>query len=175
MRLAIIAFVIAASLPGAASAQKKQPSPAPVPPVFTRVVACSSIADSAQRLACYDKEVPAMATAQRAGDLVAMDKAQVRKTRRSLFGLALPDLGIFGDDSDDSVKSIETKLKAVRTGPDGKYVFDLVEGGRWAVLESRMFIVDPAPGQTIKIRRAALGSYLANVNNQIAVRVRRVQ
>jgi hypothetical protein len=173
MRYLFIAILAVSGLPGAAAAQKK-PAEVPVPPVFNRVVACSAIADSAQRLACYDKEVPAMATAQRSGDLVAMDKAQVRKTRRSLFGLALPDLGIFGDDSDDAVASIETKIKSLRTDPRGRYIFDLVEGGRWEALESRTFIVDPAPGQTIKIRRAALGSYLANVNNQIAIRVRRV-
>ena len=174
MRLAIVAVLIATALAGTASAAKKD-APPPIPPVFNRVVACAAIADPAARLACYDKEVPAMSAAQKSGDLVAMDKQQVRKTRRSLFGLALPDLGIFGDDSDAAVSSIETKLKSVRYGPDGKYIVELVEGGRWAVLESRTFIVDPAPGQPVKVRRAALGSYLMNINNQIAVRVRRIQ
>jgi hypothetical protein len=109
-----------------------------------------------------------------------MDRQQVRKTRRSLFGLALPDLGVFGDsDNRDGDSAIETTIRSVRQGPDGKWLFDLAEGGRWVQLDSREFIVDPAAGQPIRIRRAAMGSYLANVNKQvnpnIAIRVRRVQ
>ena len=44
--------------------------------------------------------------------------------------------------------------------------------GEW---ERWLAAVRPAPGQPIRIRRAAMGSYLANVNNQIAIRVRRIQ
>lgn len=117
-----------------------------------------------------------MSQAQQSGDLVAMDRQQVRKTRRSLFGLALPDLGVFGDsESEDGNSTIETTIKSVRETPDSKWIFDLAEGGRWVQLDTRNFIVDPAPGQPIRIRRAAMGSYLANVNKQVAIRVRRVQ
>lgn len=172
MRLiATAAVLLLAASP--AVAQKKREMP-PVPEQFNKVVACSSVADPQQRLACFDREVAAMNEAQKKGDFVAMDRQQVRKTKRSLFGLALPDLGVFGDDSDDG-SSIETTIRAVRQNPDGKYIFDLVEGGRWIQLDSRNFIVDPAPGQPIRIRRGAMASYLANVNKQIAIRVRRIQ
>jgi hypothetical protein len=165
-------FLALAAVPAVASA-KDAPKP-PRPAVVSRVVACTSVADPQQRLACFDREVAAMNEAEQKGDLVAMDRNQVRKTKRSLFGLALPDLGVFGDD-EDSDSSIETTLKSVAQNPDGKYIFDLAEGGRWVQLDSREFIVDPKAGQPIRIRRAAMGSYMANVNKQIAVRVRRVQ
>lgn len=171
--VAAVVMLMASSLASPAIAAKRETPP--VPAEFTRVVACSSITDPAQRLACFDREVAAMNEAQRKGDLVAVDRSQIRKTRRSLFGLALPDLGVFGDDSDEAASEITTTLKRVSQTPDGKWIFDLAEGGRWLQLDSREFIVDPKPGHSIRIRRAALGSYLANVNKQIAVRVRRVQ
>lgn len=157
-----------------AIAAKKGPPP-PAPQAITRVVACSTIANPEQRLACFDKEVAAMNQAQRTGDLVAMDRQQVRKTRRSLFGLSLPDLGMFSDsENDDGPSEIVTTIKAARQDSHGAWMIDLVEGGRWVQIDTRPFVIDPAPGQPIRIRRAALGSYLANVNKQVAVRVRRI-
>jgi len=174
MRFAAAILLIAAATPASPAAAKEQP-PIPTPAVITQLMACRSVADSAQRLACYDREVAAMNEAQQKGDLVTMDKQHVRKTRKSLFGLALPDLGVFGDDSDEGAKAIETTIKSTRQGPDGKWTFTLVEGGRWVQLDTRNFVVDPKAGDPIRIRRAALGSYLANVNKQIAIRVRRIQ
>lgn len=175
MRHFVIAslFAALATMPATAPA-KERPKP-PTPAVVNRVVGCATVTDPQQRLACYDREVAAMNEAEKKGDLVAMDRTQVRKTKRSLFGLALPDLGVFGDDGEDGESSIETTIRTVRMNPDGKYLFDLAEGGRWLQLDSRNFVIDPKPGQPIRIRRAAMGSYLANVNKQIAIRVRRVQ
>jgi hypothetical protein len=165
-------FVALAAVP-AVSPAKDQPKP-PTPAVVNRVVNCTTVTDPQARLACYDREVAAMNQAEKSGELVAMDRAQVRKTKRSLFGLALPDLGVFGDASEDE-STIETTIRTVRMNPDGKYLFDLAEAGRWLQLDSRNFVIDPKAGQPIRIRRAAMGSYLANVNKQVAIRVRRVQ
>lgn len=165
-------FVALAAVP-AVSPAKDPPKP-PTPAVVNRVVACTTVTDAQQRLACYDREVAAMNQAEKSGELVAMDRSQVRKTKRSLFGLSLPDLGVFGDASEDD-STIETTIRTVRMNPDGKYLFDLAEAGRWIQLDSRNFVIDPKAGQPIRIRRAAMGSYMANVNKQVAIRVRRVQ
>jgi hypothetical protein len=174
-RLSIYLIAASALAATSATAAPRAAKIQPPPPGFNQLVACRSIADSAQRLACYDREVAAVANANARGDLVVMDRQQVRQTRRSLFGLALPNLGVFGEDSlPGDADRLETTIKSVHYQPDGKYIFDLAEGGRWIALESRTFIVDPAAGQTVKIRRAALGSYLMNVNNQLALRVHRL-
>lgn len=176
MRIAVSASLLLVFLASPVAAAPRKAAPPPTPATIVRVVACTSIANAAERLACFDREVAAMNQAQRSGDLVAMDRQQVRRTRRSLFGLALPDLGVFGDaDSDDGASEIQTTIKAARDDGRGKWTFDLAEGGRWVQLDSRPFVVDPAPGQPVRIRRAAMGSYLMNVNKQIAIRVRRVQ
>ena len=168
-------LVISATATAAAGAAPKHDKPQPPPPGFTRLVACQSIKDNVQRLACYDREVASVSTANARGDLVVMDKEQVRKTRRSLFGLTLPDLGVFGGgDLPGDADSIETTIRGAKQGPDGKWWFNLAEGGTWVQLDSRDFIVDPAAGQPVKIRRAALGSYIMNVNKQTGIKVHRI-
>lgn len=171
-----IPLVAAAALAcaGTAAAQDRRNAPTEPPAALARVIQCRALAGAEERLACFDREVAAMESAQASGQLVAMDRQQVRRTRRSLFGLALPDLNIFGDDSDDEASRIETTIRSARQGPDGKWVIQLEDGARWAQIDSRILPIYPRAGQPIRIRRAAMGSYLANVNNQIAIRVRRV-
>ncbi len=172
----IVSMTILSALTCAAPAlaQDRRNAPSQPPEALNRVVQCRAIAAAEERLACFDREVAAMEAAQASGQLVAMDLQQVRRTRRSLFGLALPDLNIFGDDSDDEASSIETTIRSARQGPDGKWVIQLEDGARWAQIDSRDLAIWPRAGHPIRIRRAAMGSYLANVNNQTAIRVRRV-
>lgn len=169
--LALLALLAAPA--SAAVRDEKAPAPAPI----ARVVACQSVADTAQRLACFDREVAAMARAEASGELVAMDRQQLRRTKRSLFGIALPDLDVFGDSDgiEGEASTLETTIKSVRQRGDGKWILDLAEGGRWMQIDSHELAQDPRAGHPIRIRRAAMGSYLANVNKQYAIRVRRVQ
>lgn len=146
------------------------------PEVLNRVVQCRAIAAEAERLACYDREVGALDQASATGELVAMDRSQVRRTRRSLFGLTVPNLGIFGDDNDDEEEAsrIESTVRSASMNANGKWIIEIADGARWIQTDSRSLSFPPRSGQPIRIRRAALGSYLANVNNQTAIRMRRI-
>lgn len=145
--------------------------------VLTRVVDCRKIASGDERLACYDREVAAMETAEARKDVVVVDRDQLRKTRRSLFGLSLPNLSVFGDDNDDEegVTRIDSTIKRLSQTPYGKWVFTLEDGAQWEQIDSRDLPIPPKVGHNIKIRKAALGSYLANVKDQIAIRVKRMR
>jgi len=168
-------FLLAAVLGSAAIAAPKAPKMQPPPADFARLIACRSITDGAQRLACYDREVGVVGSANARGDLVVMNREEVRKTRRSLFGLSLPDLSVFGGGNlPGDADTLETTIKFARQGPDGKWLFVLAEGGQWVQLDSRDFIVDPAPGQPVRIKQGALGSYMMNVNKQTGVKVHRI-
>lgn len=139
------------------------------------MIDCRNIADAGARLACFDREVTAVTGAESRGDLIVIDRAKVRTARRTLFGLSVPDLGIFGGgDEEEGVNRIEGKIAAVGRSPDGRWTFRLADGARWVQADSRELAGDPAPGQAIAIRKAAMGSFLANVNKQVAIRVRRV-
>lgn len=165
-----------AAIAWAAPASAEPRATGPRPEALDRVVQCRAIAHAAERLACFDREVAAMDAAVVAGELVAMDRQQVRRTRRSLFGLSLPSLGIFGDDSDqEEAFRIESRVRAASRNADGKWVLTLEDSARWVQTEGRGPSRDPRPGQPIRIRRASFGSYFANVNDQVAIRVRRIQ
>jgi hypothetical protein len=170
-----IAAALLATLPAAASAQ---PIAQQRPALLNSLAACRALAEAAARLACFDRAAAAIDEAEKRKDLVVVDRDQLRKTRRTLFGLTLPNLSVFGDDSpdEDGVQRIETTIKNLTQNGLGKWVFTLADqAGVWEQTDSRNLAIDPRPGHRIKIRRAALGSYLANVQDQTAIRVRRLR
>ena len=176
MRMLLVAAGLSVALiPLSTSTMAAEPKPTRSERM-TQLVLCRSIAVEAQRLACFDREVAALDAAESRQDVVIVDRAQITKTRRTLFGLTLPNLSVFGDDHPDSegMARIEGTLKSARQNPYGKWILELDDGAKWIQIDSREIALDPRPGQPIKIRRAGLGSYMANVNGQTGIRVRRV-
>ena len=179
-RSTIAIACLAAMLAIPASAQDRRRDIAPQrPEVLNQLTACRSIADSAERLACYDRQVAALETAEAAREIAVVDRTQIRRTRRSLFGLRLPDLGIFGDDEDNSqdgaaINEINSTIQAVSSGADGRVHYILAEGGTWAQTEGRRGR-PPRAGQPIRIRRGPLGSFMASVEGRPGVRVIRIR
>lgn len=143
-----------------------------VPAVYKAVVDCKAVADSSSRLACYDSAVAAMDAAQRSKDVVVTDRAAIREARRGLFGLSLPRIRLFGDGGDDEIKEINGKLTAVRSASDGMDVFVLEDGARWKQTDGATTYAKS--GDPIRIRRTALGGYMANIKDGIGVRVIRL-
>ena len=151
----------------------------PRPEIFRKLIDCRAIADSAARLACFDTNVAKLDEAESRSEVVIVDKAQVKKAKRSLFGLTLPNLGIFGGGQDENSEAakqedetIETTVKSAYVNSAGKVTVIIDDGSKWVQIDTRE-VRTPKPGQPIRIRRAALGSFLANLNGQIAIRMRR--
>ena len=162
----------------ASAAAPAQPNPRPES--FRKLMDCRQILGDADRLACFDAQASAVEAAEAREDLVVIDRAQVRQARRSLFGLTLPDFNLFDREKDvgkqelEEFTKIETTIKAANQNGAGRWVLVTAEGARWVQSENRELSRDPRPGQKIVIRRAALGSFLANIDGQIAIRVSRV-
>lgn len=156
------------------SLAKTQPlASAPPPKIFNDVVQCRAIADAAQRLACFDQSVGALATAQQNRDLYVADKDAMREARRGLFGFSVPKLRIFGDDDmEKDVDQIETTVAGVSAGQRG-FIFTLKDGARWAQTDGA-YMDRPKAGSTIKIKRGALGSYFGSVNGKVGFRIERL-
>jgi hypothetical protein len=169
----LVKILSALILSGAAAASspafaQEQPG-APPPAVFSRVTDCRTIQDNAQRLACFDREVAALAQAQAAREVVVVDREAVQRTRRSLFGLTLPDVGrLFGDDQQNEINSTVVAAQVSNLGMASVQI----EGGAvWVQTEGRPISRRPRPGMPVQVRRGALGSYLLSVDGQRAVRV----
>ncbi|PAX07189.1 hypothetical protein [Sphingomonas lenta] len=170
MKYVIGALALAAA--GGAAAQSTER-----PALLSRLVDCRKLTADAERLRCYDAQVSALDEAERKREVVVVDRAQVREARRSLFGLTLPKIRLFGDRDDGPEEpefaQIETTLKdAAQAG--GRWRFTLADGANWVQTDSEELARTPRPGQAIRIRKGALGSFLANVERQPAIRVKRV-
>ena len=149
------------------------------PAIFQKLIDCRAISDGSARLACFDTQVANLDAAEKSQDVVIVDKAQVKNAKRSLFGLTLPKLALFGgrDDessskTDQSDDAIETVVKMAYINAAGKWVIIIEDGAKWVQIDTRA-LNTPKTGHAIRIRRASLGTFFANVNKQIAIRMRR--
>src|SRR5690348_11419617 len=87
-----LALGVTAGLTWGAGAMAAKPPPPQTPPAVQAVLDCRKLTDDAARLACYDRAVTAMASAEQSGDLVSIDREQRRAARRQAFGFQLPTL-----------------------------------------------------------------------------------
>ncbi|MGF1549176.1 MAG: hypothetical protein ACFBQW_01370 [Sphingomonadaceae bacterium] len=163
------ALIMLWAFPAAAAEEERARAP-----LLAELVKCRDIADERTRLACYDRQVAALDAAEARRELVVVDRAEVKKAERSLFGLSLPETRIFTRDR-ESIDRIETTVAAARQNARGKWSFVLEDGARWHQTDSRELSIEPEKGDPIVIRKAAMGSYLANVKGQIAIRVKRAE
>jgi hypothetical protein len=178
-RTALVAASLALLAGGAAGlARNPRPSADQLrqrPETFQALLACRGIADEKARLQCYDSAAAAMEQAADRRDLVVVDRKQVRETKRSLFGIDLPRLNLFGggDNDADEVKEVEGVVSAAYQNGDGRWVVKLADGATWAQIDNQTIALRPKPGQKVKIHRGAIGSYIMNVNGQPGVKARR--
>ena len=142
---------------------------------------CRAIADSTARLACYDRETDALTAAVDAGEVRVVSRDETREARRSLFGFKLPSLGLFGgsnDDEDeaDKVDSITSTITRVSAAGRGTYFITIEQDGAiWETTESSPFFRRPDVGESVEVKRAALGSFFLSVEGRKRVRARRVE
>ena len=158
------------------AAQEKPPAGDPFDPLR----ACRVIAADAERLACFDRVSAALVTAAEEGDLSVVNREEVRKTRRTLFGFALPDLGIFGGgdkakekDAADEIEVLNTTVASSRTTSDGIEV-TTAEGAVWLIPSPPRRLMTPRAGQTVELRKGSLTSYFIRINGQGGVKARRI-
>jgi hypothetical protein len=160
----------------AAIAAAAPPAPPQRPAALEAVLRCRAIADAQARLACFDTAVASFEAATVSRDVVVVDRAQVRETRRSLFGLSLPRLAIFGAGrgaDEEEIQSLEGVVASAFEDGEGRWVVHLQDGGTWRQIDATLLGRAPRAGSKVVIRRAAMGSFMMRVDNQSGFRARR--
>lgn len=168
---------LAFSGPAQALADKDKDDNAP-PAIFQDVIDCKKLSDPEPRLACYDQKVAALEQAQADKQVVIADREQIKKARRGLFGFSLPKIKLFSggdDDEEEEIKELNTTVKTARTNNKGFWTITVEDGAVWQQTESSRYTREVKSGDKIRIKQAALGSYKANINGGLALRVRRVR
>jgi hypothetical protein len=172
--LSVLTFIALAS---AGSVLASDPTPGPSrAEVLKGLTACRAIGDPTARLDCYDKAAAAIDQAEASGDVVVVDRAQARAARRQAFGFNLSTLSIFDRAATkDEINSLATTAAEAYRGSDGRWVIVLADGAHWRQIDDAELSTSPHQGSAIRIRHAALGSYVMNIDSQPFIRVHRDQ
>jgi hypothetical protein len=153
-----------------------------------RIYACTSTADGAARLACFDTAVAALKQADAAGGVAVVDRAKIVQAEKEAFGLVAPTLTSIAESASSSSAAAKPKgekskaldrvtlvVKSVEKGVDGRYRFTMEDGQVWRQTDDLKL---PAIGKgpwTADIRKAAIGTFLLKLDNRTAVRAKRVE
>ena len=167
--------LIAVALPAGSFAAE----PKPVAKQVMALQACRGESDSVKRIACYDKAVDVLTAATASDEVVIVERTEVRKARKGLFGFSLPRIGFLagraGNAEDEAdVNTQETVIKSSRSIGYGKWRFTVESGAVWETVETNLGFNDPLPGQTVLLEKGSLGSYYANVGKGRRVQAKRV-
>ncbi len=139
------------------------------------VTRCRTVSDTARRLACYDAAAGELASARSNNEVTVLSRDEVAQKRRSLFGLVLPDVNLFGRGAERMPAVEELDSTVARLAVAGRDVFTvtMADGTVWRTTERAR--INPAAGDKVHIRRGALGSYLASFAGGRSVRIERVR
>jgi hypothetical protein len=171
-RFVAVGALAALLLAGTAHAQ----TDAKRPQVLEEIFECRKVVDPTQRLACFEAAASKMEEAEEQGDVVVVDREQAQQARRRAFGLALPNITLFGKrETGPEVTSLDAGIIRAWRSPRGYWWFQLDNGGVWRQIDSYAIPRDPKPGSKVHIRKAALGSYFCKVDGQQPIRVHRVR
>ncbi|MET0274135.1 MAG: hypothetical protein ABW360_14205 [Phenylobacterium sp.] len=174
MRLGGGVLLICATVAGGTTAAPAGLSAGARAQVLQSLTDCRKLSDNAARLACYDTAAASLEQAEAKGDIVVVDREQARKVRRQAFGFALPSLALFEKgEKQEEIDNATGAVAAARQSASRRWVIRLEDGAVWTQVDATELFVDPKAGDPVRIRKAAMGSYLMVVGKNPAIRARR--
>mgnify|MGYP006950286295 CR=1 FL=1 len=181
MKLRCVAVLTGLAIVTAAQLTAFADTPAPRP--TEGIYQCAAIADDTARLACFDKAVGDLKTAETAGKVRTVDVATIEKLERESFGFSLPSLSqVFGRNEDagkpltQEVDEVTLPIASISVNRVTRKAQITLENGQvWEQIDS-----EEIPRSKIRkakeatIRKAAFGSFLMTIGGGSGIRVRRV-
>ena len=142
------------------------------PATLQEMLDCETVQPAENRLACFDRTIKSLSAAISTRDIVVAERETIKDAERGLFGLSLPRMKLFGGGNDDQIKEIESTISSFRRDENGALIFTVADGARWRQIDSQPQFVKA--GDKVKIRKAALGSFFANIAGRSGFKVSRV-
>jgi hypothetical protein len=173
MRKFLLISVALAVVSIPAAGARRQPASG-TPANMQRLLACRSIQDSAQRLACFDRETAAVDQAIAKRDLVMIDKARATAAKRSLFGFSIPDFGGLFGGNEDEVKEIASTVTSFSHNAYTGWTITLADGSVWGQTDDAQLGLPPAKGQKVVVHRGSFGAFYLRLNGQPGYKVKRI-
>ncbi len=146
-----------------------------VPTSIQQLLGCRTLADTGQRLACYDRQTGVLSGALASRELIVIDKVRANAAKRSLFGFSVPDFGgIFGGGNDAEVKEIASTVTRFGHNPDGGWVISLADGSTWSQTDDAQLGLPPERGQKVVVHRGTFGNFFLRLNGQPGFKAKRI-
>jgi len=168
----LITAALVTMLGGPAAARK--PVATGTPASMQHLLACRSIQDSAQRLACFDRESGAVDQAISRKDLVLIDKARASQAKRSLFGFSIPDFGGLFGGNEDEVKEIASTVTTFSHNTYTGWTISLADGSTWMQTDDAPLGLPPRKGDKVIVHRGSFGAFFLRLDGQPGYKVKRI-
>jgi hypothetical protein len=94
-----------------------------------------------------------------------------------LFGFSLPKMPFFGgdDSQENEADFIESRVRSARPTGYNKWLIELEDGGTWQTTEPDTRGASPKVGDSVRIRKGAMGSYTILLSRSRPLRGMRVR
>ena len=121
-----------------------------------------------------DAAAASLDDAERAGDVVVLDREQVRAAKRDVFGLKLPSFDLFDRNEAQRTTEVDRISSTVASAGKGAkgWVVTLANGQTWRQTDGKG-LYRVRQGDSVEIRRGALGSFFMRIAGQPGVRAAR--
>ena len=144
---------------------------------LTDIMRCRSLQPDANRLACFDAAAAAASSAERAGDILVIDRKQVVAVKRAGFGLPSNPTDLFGGNAADKATKVDRLESTIRSATPsrgtGRWNLRLADGSEWQTIDP--IPADPKPSTAIVVKQASLGGYRATIGNGRSILVKRLR
>lgn len=168
----LITATLAILLSGPAAA--RGPVATGTPANIQRLLGCRAIQDSAQRLACFDRETATVEQAIAKKDLVMIDKARATAAKRSLFGFSIPDFGGLFGGNEDEVKEISSTVVSFDQNQYMGWTIRLADGSTWVQTDDAQLGLPPRKGDKVVVHRGSFGAFFLRLGSQPGFKVKRI-
>jgi hypothetical protein len=152
-------------------------------PGTQQVYDCLDLADDSARLACFDASVTALKSAETAGEITTVSRADVEEVQKDAFGFAMPSLPRLvmpkfgGGDDDGALTEVTFNItKVERSNRQDRLIVTLENGQVWRQTDPKSVYYSKKRGADVAtIKRGTMGSFKMKLDGGTAFRVERIE